>query len=163
MYYLKYWRKRGGMTQQELAERVNVHLNTVNRWERGVRKPRSNDITALCKVFGISETELMNGPARTELVVNFFWECDDDMGTMSIKPNEFSWGYRSDGMLIISGALPWDMGVEDILNRIKLELIAAKEGKKARDAALNELGKGEPLNDRQDAITEQDSSVTEGD
>lgn len=143
MYYLKYWRTRRGLTQQELADRAGYHLNSINRWEKGHRDPRSGDIKKLCRALDVNETELMSGPARTELVVNFFWECDDVMAdAMSIKANEFSWGYRSDGMLIVAGAIPWDLSVEDILARIKAELVAAKEGKKARDQALKEELKG---------------------
>lgn len=156
MYYVRYWRERQKLTQAELACRVDVHLNTVNRWENGHREPRAKDIIKLCRVLGVTETELMNGPARTELMVNFFWECDD-MNAAVIKANEFSWGYRSDGMLIITGALPWDMSVDDIIARIKAELVAAKEGKKARDAALE---KGVSMNAGQDVTPGTDTDAS---
>lgn len=147
MYYIKYWRQKGGLTQAELAERVKVHTNTVNRWERGHREPRAKDIKKLCQEFGISETDLLNGPPRTELAVNFFWECDHMSDSLSIKANQFSWGFRNDGMLLIAGALPWDMSVDDILTRIKAELIAAKEAKKVKDNVLKDTLKKEAAPD----------------
>ena len=36
---LKSLRKAAGMTQQELADELNVHLQTVSKWERGVSEP----------------------------------------------------------------------------------------------------------------------------
>ena len=36
---LKSLRKAAGMTQQELADKLNVHLQTVSKWERGVSEP----------------------------------------------------------------------------------------------------------------------------
>jgi transcriptional regulator with XRE-family HTH domain len=36
---LKYFRKAKGWTQEELARRLGVTLNTVQRWEMGKTKP----------------------------------------------------------------------------------------------------------------------------
>ena len=40
-------RKRQGLTQEELAERVDVHVNTMVRWENGTRIPNAEKIQAL--------------------------------------------------------------------------------------------------------------------
>ena len=52
-------RKRKRMTQTDLAHSVGVNLSTVTRWERGVFKPRIDDLIALARVFEVTEQELM--------------------------------------------------------------------------------------------------------
>ena len=60
---LKEWRTKLGLSQFVLSEKVGVHENTVRRWESGQREPRASEITKLCEVLGVSEAELLRGPA----------------------------------------------------------------------------------------------------
>ena len=53
-----------GLSQFVLSEKVGVHENTVRRWESGQREPRASEIAKLCKVLGVSEAELLRGPAE---------------------------------------------------------------------------------------------------
>ena len=62
--HIKQWRKRVGLTQEKLADLVNVHLNTLSRWELGQREPRASEIAKLCEVLGVSEAELLREPAE---------------------------------------------------------------------------------------------------
>ena len=135
---LRKWRKERGLSQGELAARIGVHVNTLIRWESGDREPRASDIAKLCEVLGVSEAELLAGIQRTELTVNFYWEVDD-LDAMSMKANEFSFGLRNDGMLLLGGALPWSMDVDDIMARLRAEIVAAKEGAITRKRVLNAI------------------------
>lgn len=67
--HIKQWRKRVGLTQEKLADLVNVHLNTLSRWELGQREPRASEIAKLCEVLGVSEAELLRGPAEEKWVL----------------------------------------------------------------------------------------------
>lgn len=67
--HIKQWRKRIGLTQEKLADLVNVHLNTLSRWELGQREPRASEIAKLCEVLGVSEAELLRGPAEEKWVL----------------------------------------------------------------------------------------------
>lgn len=69
MLHIKQWRKRVGLTQEKLADLVNVHLNTLSRWELGQREPRASEIAKLCEVLGVSEAELLRGPAEEKWVL----------------------------------------------------------------------------------------------
>lgn len=69
MLHIKQWRKRIGLTQEKLADLVNVHLNTLSRWELGQREPRASEIAKLCEVLGVSEAELLRGPAEERWVL----------------------------------------------------------------------------------------------
>ena len=71
---LRELRKKAGLTQEELAERVEVHLNTISRWELGIDTPKTWKIKLLAEALNVSEMELLNGPANEtwelKLVVN---------------------------------------------------------------------------------------------
>ena len=52
-------RKENGMTQLELAEKMNVTDKAVSKWERDLCCPDVNSLPKLAEIFGISVDELM--------------------------------------------------------------------------------------------------------
>ena len=42
---------------------------TVRRWESGQREPRASEIAKLCEILGVSEAELLRGPAEEKWVL----------------------------------------------------------------------------------------------
>ncbi len=54
-------RKANGMTQQELADRLNVSNKAVSRWERDACVPDLTLIPAIAETFGVSCDELLKG------------------------------------------------------------------------------------------------------
>ena len=54
-------RKANGLTQQEVAERLNVSNKSVSRWERGECAPDLSLIPALAEMFGVTCDELLKG------------------------------------------------------------------------------------------------------
>lgn len=63
MVYLKDSIKqiRGKMTQKQFAAKLEVHVNTIQRWEAGSTVPDANDLARIQKVFGISIDWLLSG------------------------------------------------------------------------------------------------------
>lgn len=57
---LKALRKKAGLTQSQLAEKIGVSLLTLFRWEKGERQPRVDEIKALAKALGVPENDLLN-------------------------------------------------------------------------------------------------------
>lgn len=53
-------RKRQGMSQEELAERLNVSRQAISRWEVGSAQPDASNILQLSKLFGVSADYLLN-------------------------------------------------------------------------------------------------------
>ena len=47
-------------TQEELAERLGVHVNTLVRWERGDRIPTADKLKALADVLETTPSELLS-------------------------------------------------------------------------------------------------------
>lgn len=54
-------RKERGMTQRELAEKINVTDKAVSRWETGKGFPEPSTLKPLAEVLGTSITALVNG------------------------------------------------------------------------------------------------------
>ena len=59
-------RKEKGMTQSELADKMNVTDKAVSKWERNISCPDVNPIPKLAKVLGVSVEELLNAQAKQE-------------------------------------------------------------------------------------------------
>ena len=62
--FLAELRKEKGMTQAQLAARLNVTDKAVSRWERGVGFPDVNNFEPLAKALEVSVLELMQGERR---------------------------------------------------------------------------------------------------
>ena len=54
-------RKQKGLTQQELAEAVEVSRQTVSRWETGEAAPAEENLERLCGLYGVTRSELLGG------------------------------------------------------------------------------------------------------
>ena len=95
---IKFHRKRLGMTQEQLAERMGVSAQAVSKWENNLSCPDISVLPELAEIFGITVDELLgkNPPAGATVheaeVVNpekekhgssVSWEWDN--GGMSVK------------------------------------------------------------------------------
>lgn len=59
-------RKASGLTQRELAERLNVSDKAVSRWEREESLPDLSLIPAIAEIFGVTADELLRGERAKE-------------------------------------------------------------------------------------------------
>jgi transcriptional regulator with XRE-family HTH domain len=59
MRQLQPTRVRRLLTQQQLADRVGVDLNSVQRWEAGLSFPRSQHLARLCQALGVQPDEIV--------------------------------------------------------------------------------------------------------
>lgn len=82
--FLKIQRQISGLTQEELAELMNVSKNTIQNWESGRTKVKTDNLKKLAYYFNISETELIQEmnrsvPERENDNFPYFLFCDDDI------------------------------------------------------------------------------------
>ena len=71
---IKRMRKARGMTQEELAIRLNVVRQTVSKWEKGLSVPDADMLQRLAETLEVNITVLLGAPAsyspeQTEAVV----------------------------------------------------------------------------------------------
>ena len=61
---LKNLREKKHLTQEELAERVQVTRQAVSRWETGETQPNTDTLKALSQEFGVSINTLLGSPRK---------------------------------------------------------------------------------------------------
>lgn len=77
-------RKRAGMTQEELADKLDVTRQAVSKWESDTAFPETDKIVELCKLFDLSADELLLGaekkkteePSQTESAPESEQRCE---------------------------------------------------------------------------------------
>ena len=58
---LQFLRKRGGLTQEDLAEKMEVSRQSVSKWESNSAYPEMEAILRLCDLFGVDMDTLLRG------------------------------------------------------------------------------------------------------
>ena len=61
---LRQIRKNKKMSQEQLAEKVNVTRQSVSKWENGEAYPEMNNILELCKIFNCKINDLVHTDMR---------------------------------------------------------------------------------------------------
>ena len=64
--FLKELRKEKDLTQEDLAEKLNVSGRTVSRWETGANMPDISLLVELVEFYGVSIPEIINGERKSE-------------------------------------------------------------------------------------------------
>ena len=59
--YIRNLRKAAGMTQKDLAEKLNVSFQAVSKWENGDALPDTGLLLDLCDVLNTTADKLLNG------------------------------------------------------------------------------------------------------
>lgn len=67
---LKYLRKREGLTQQELAKKLDISKSTVSMYENGNREPDFETLETIADFFNVDMNFLMGKPSNPFPEVN---------------------------------------------------------------------------------------------
>lgn len=128
-------REAKGISQEKLAELVEVSTMTIRRWEWGERQPRLDEIKRLAKVFSCTETELLNGSQSggMQLVVSWNWE-DMKKGEINMNDDKFELILGKDGKVGLQGAgmITSREAIEEFLSRVRAELEIALDAQVKR-------------------------------
>ncbi len=82
------FRKKCGLTQSQLAEKLNISDKTVSRWENGLGYPEVTQFPSLAAIFGVTVDYLMSGERKgvtiagsilTDIVKNIDYYPDKGM------------------------------------------------------------------------------------
>ena len=88
--WLKYYREHAGLSMQRLSELIGVKLNTIWRWETGKASPSVETAKGLAKIFGITESELLNGPTLKNWEFRLVVSKSNEGGTVDMTSSKSS-------------------------------------------------------------------------
>lgn len=57
---IRYIRKANGLTQKEMADKLDKASTSIASWEQGVRTPNVRDTMQVCRVFGVELDDLLD-------------------------------------------------------------------------------------------------------
>lgn len=78
-------RKSAGLTQTELADRLNVSFQAVSNWERGQSCPDIANLMELASLFEVSVDRILGSERAAELVTDISEEKAPKMSAEEIK------------------------------------------------------------------------------
>lgn len=93
-------RKQKGITQMELAEKLNVSRQAISRWEVGLAVPTTDNLKVLSELYGVSIDYLLNDAAENVSKQN---EVKQDQSSAS--ETEEKNGFRNRRRLYIGAAI----------------------------------------------------------
>ena len=74
---LKSLRKAAGITQQELADKLGVHLQTVSKWERGISEPDFSLLGGIASALGVTFERLL-GTDESDCTYGGYFSPEDE-------------------------------------------------------------------------------------
>ena len=66
--HIAYYRKKSGMTQEQLAEKMEVTAQAVSKWENGLTCPDLDSVARLADYLGVTVEQLIYGDAAVPAV-----------------------------------------------------------------------------------------------
>ena len=61
---IRTYRQMQGLSQDELAEKLNVSRQAVSRWENGSSDPSTSNLIALAKIYNTTVEEILNSISK---------------------------------------------------------------------------------------------------
>ena len=66
----KILRKQKGMSQETLAQQLNIVRQTISKWEKGLSVPDADMLTQIAELFEVSVSELLGSKIEEEKNIN---------------------------------------------------------------------------------------------
>lgn len=101
-------RKSKGLSQEEVAELLNVTRQTISKWETDQSTPDFDKIVPLCKLYEISSDELLTGTKNNELESTKEIKDEVDNDTISYNKKKKASGIGI-GILTYFVSIAWIM------------------------------------------------------
>ncbi len=149
---LKKYRKACGLTQEQLAEQLNIHERTVSRWERDVSNPDISIFGVLSDILHVSLEELWGLPAnkRTENGTFDLVSFGQELAAQRIRLNE-SQGDLAQAVGVSSDIVSkWERGL--ISPNIETFIELAKHFDVAPSVLYYAKGKHDPVSGQSDVV-----------
>ena len=130
-------RKKQGMNQFELADSIEISVDTVRRWESNKQFPRADELVRLAIALKVSVDDILNGSSSDKVKIVLSWDWEDmKKGEINMEENRFKLILGEDGTIGLHGAgmVTSREAIEDFLSRIRSELEIALDAQVRRGA-----------------------------
>ncbi len=57
---IRKYRKESGLTQEQLADKINVTKSRISNWEQGINRPYADIIGNICRALNVSPSDLLD-------------------------------------------------------------------------------------------------------
>ena len=57
---IRLYRKQSGLTQEQLASKINVTKSCVSNWEQGINRPDADILADICRALNVSPSDLLD-------------------------------------------------------------------------------------------------------
>lgn len=57
---IRMYRKESGLTQEQLADKINVTKSRVSNWEQGINRPDADILADICRALNVSPSSLLD-------------------------------------------------------------------------------------------------------
>ena len=92
--FLKQLRKEKSLTQEQLAEMLNVSSRSVSRWETGCNMPELSILAELSAFYNVDMKEILNGETNNEVNTMVTFESFTHNGSREINEDSFGMAYH---------------------------------------------------------------------
>ncbi len=69
----KHIREKSGLTQQQLADKLNISRSAIGMYENGEREPNFETLEAIADVFNVDMNYLLGKKVTTEVIPNTYY------------------------------------------------------------------------------------------
>ena len=97
---IKSVREQAGMTQVELANKLNISYQSIGQWERDIRTPKQSTLTKIAKALGVHLRDLADTSIWEEFDKQYpnlgkeSTELKHSLNLSAILSNLFLWGKK---------------------------------------------------------------------
>ena len=119
---IKDLRKKKNMTQDELAEKLNVTRQAVSNWENGKSQPDIETLTKLAEIFDVSMERIIYGEKKRSVLEELniqkrIYEWTSFGSIIAVVISYVKW--QSIGWAILHGSLGWTYVIYYYFNYIR--------------------------------------------
>lgn len=111
--FLKELRNEKELTQQQLAEKLNVSNRTVSRWETGSNMPDISMLVEIADFYDVSIPEIICGERKSE-------NMNTEIRNTAVAMAEYSWNEKKNGKKKIAAVLLSAFGIFIIISALSI-------------------------------------------
>lgn len=96
--HIRQARKAAGLTQQELADKLNVSASMIGQYENNLRNPKLETLVRIAQAIGVPLSEIWKRETDVTIDSEEYTEVDDATNTITINMGKYSESFHKKAM-----------------------------------------------------------------